>query len=426
MQYVVFSFSHKSVDIKNRDKLSFSNQKSKKNFLNILLAYEHIKEAILLSTCNRTEFIIYTDNIESTHKFLFHELSFYCGIKNEELFTIAQVVKNQTAIEHIFKVASSLESIVVGETQITGQLKDAYRFSMACEFCSTNLSKVIHYAFKCAASVRNKTNISKDKTSVVSVALNELKRQVDIKDKNVLIIGAGEISKLALRYFAKEECNITLMNRTIDNAQVIAQEFKQDIKVVRFDNLATFINKADILFTATSSSTPIISKDIIEDVKFVRYWFDMALPQDIEYVEDENIIIYNIDSLKQIVQNTKENRKKEADLGLIIVKEFVDKFLQMQQQAQAYETIKTIKQKAVKICQSEICYALKKGYLQKENYAQTEKILDRAFSKFLHKSFVELKQSANKQSDSNIASIVNYIFGNNVNINLENKAFDKK
>jgi glutamyl-tRNA reductase len=423
MHYGVFSFSHKSVNISYRDKLAFSDDRDKKSFLKILIAHNSIKEVILLSTCNRTEFIIYGDDIDDICKFLLHQLSYVCDIYTNILKDIVVIYKNKLALEHIFKVASSLESIVIGETQITGQLKDAFRLALSYEFCSKNLSRVIHRAFKCSASIRNKTNISKDNTSIVSVSLSLLKKQnIPLGDKKVLIIGAGDMSSLALRYFSKTSCDITITNRTIDKAEILAQEVGGDIKVARFDNISSLINNHDIIFSATSAKTTIIKQDMINtNIDKKRYWFDMALPQDIDTINNDNIVIYNIDSLKKIIQDTKENREEEAKIGLSIVSKFVKDFIDTQHKIDATPIIKDIYSKSQQISKAEIKFALSKGYINLDEVDNIKKILDRSFRKFLHQTFKKLKDKSYLSSSDNIGDITSYLFTEKTSINFINK-----
>ena len=411
MHYEVFSFSHKTADITIREKLSILDENNKKSFLSILVAHDSISEVILLNTCNRTEIILCKDNPQSASDFIFHELSYFCKIKEKTLLDIAEIYKDKKAIVHIFNVASSLESVVVGETQITGQLKEAYRFSMGQEFCSKNLSKVIHFAIKCASRVRNETQISKDKISVASVAIGVLKKQgIHLDDKRVLIIGAGDFSQLALKYFTPVAKEVILVNRSMDRAILLQEESKHKFTVKRFENLASLVNEVDIIFSATSAPTPVITKEMIKKVDFPRYWLDMAVPQDIETIQEDAITVYNMDTIKEIIETSKDHRQHEKAHAQLIVDEAIQEYFEKESQFDALPTIKSLQQKAQHIYKDELQYAIKRGYLGKEQEEVVQKMLDRAFQKFLHEPFVGLKKVAHQKTNSNIGDTIDYLF----------------
>ena len=410
--------------LKEREKLTFKNDKEKKNFFKIVLAHEAILEMIILSTCNRTEFILYVKEYADSLSFLLHNLSFFSDIKVEELKKVALLSKETKAIEHIFRVSSSLESMVIGETQITGQLKEAYQFSFANEFCSKGLSKLIHYAFKCAAIVRNKTDISKESVSIASVAINALRDKKKLRGAKVLVIGTGEMSRLAIKYCLDEQCEITLINRTLENTKALAEEFGEAITISRFEKLPTYINTHNIILTATSSQEPIINASMIKSVDFERYWFDMALPQDIDTKDignrdkNEHLNIYNIDDLEKMIAQNKDAREQQALIAQMIIDECIGSFLQMQENLDVIPLIKTLRKRAKTIYNEEVSYAIKKGYISRDNDEVITKMLDRAFKKFLHQPTKNLKKVGNKYTNNNIGELCGYLFDEEPSINL--------
>ncbi|MGB5866477.1 MAG: glutamyl-tRNA reductase, partial [Arcobacteraceae bacterium] len=150
MEYLVISFTHKNTDIATREKIAFNNDVEKEAFLKKILATDVINEAVLLSTCNRIELLISTNNSKESSKIAIEKFANHSNLTQEELFHRADIYDNESAIHHIFTVASSLDSLVVGETQIAGQLKDSFKFSIDKGFSEQKLSRVIHFAFKCA------------------------------------------------------------------------------------------------------------------------------------------------------------------------------------------------------------------------------------------------------------------------------------
>lgn len=176
MEYIVISFTHKNSDIGTREKLSFNNEIEKESFLKNVTKHQPIHEAILLSTCNRIELIISTSDSKYAAKIGLENFAIHSSLEIEELNNRADIYENESAIHHIFTVASSLDSLVVGETQIAGQLKDAFKFSIEKNFSAQNLSRVLHYAFKCAARVRNATQLGSGSVSVASTAVAQAKQ----------------------------------------------------------------------------------------------------------------------------------------------------------------------------------------------------------------------------------------------------------
>lgn len=178
MSYLVISFSHKNTDIQTREKLAFPDEENKDRFLRQILEEKVIREAILLSTCNRVEIIISTSSVAYATAFIIEKLSKYSGISYDDLYDRADIYDNEGAIHHLFSVASALDSLVIGETQIVGQLKDAFRFSLNKNYCQQNLPRALHYAFKCAAAVRTATSLGTGSVSVASTAVIKAKEVI--------------------------------------------------------------------------------------------------------------------------------------------------------------------------------------------------------------------------------------------------------
>lgn len=157
--YYCISFTHKNTDIALREKLSFSNEAKKGEFLKIISTHENIEECLVISTCNRVEIVAFVKM--ACAEFIVKSLALLCDVDKDILLEKADIFEDSGAIHHLFSVASSLDSLVVGETQIAGQLKDAFAFAVKNNFCGVHLSRAVHSAFKCAAKVRNETQISK-------------------------------------------------------------------------------------------------------------------------------------------------------------------------------------------------------------------------------------------------------------------------
>lgn len=415
MQYLALSFSHKKTPIELRERLAFADSAEVCFFLQQIKQLADIEEVILLSTCNRVELYCYTNTFEETKNFILKKLS---QVKKVDLALLDQSVevhKHIEAIHYIFCVASSLESVVVGETQIAGQLKDAYKTCFDAGFCSKAFTRLIHFAFRCAAKVRNHTQISGNATSVASVAIHQaksLQKQYNF-DKKAFVIGMGEMGILSAKYLLDDDYDIVICNRNQQRIQDFILQCdtkqKQKISICEFEHLQEKINMYPLLFSATGATEPIILKNMIKRVDFDRFWFDLAIPRDIEYFEDESIKLFVVDDLRQVAQENLSLRKESLHKAYEIVGIATMEFSQWLQTLDVEPLIKKIREMAKEASLREINRAVKKGYIPKEYQHNVEKVVHQAFNVFLHKPTQNLRDQVNKQEiDIIIESIKNF------------------
>lgn len=420
MSYYILSYTHKNTDLCLREKLAFDLKEQKtKDFLTSLVGNKFIDEAIILSTCNRIEFITYVNNNEKAEEYILQKLSDESKIHLDELKQRADFYADISAIHHLFSVASSLDSLVIGETQISGQLKSAFKFSYDIGCCKLNLSRAIHYAFKCASSVRNSTNISKNSVSVAGAAVAQAKDMLGSLDSiDTLVIGAGEMSSLCVKHLVNANANIVLINREIQNAQKIHDEIMQNnqnarIKVESFKEIGRLINSIPLVFTATGAPHSIITKDLICPCDFTRYWFDLAVPRDIDYIDDSSIKIYAVDDLQDIVQKNLALREEQARVAYGIVGRYTEEFFSWISTLSVEPLIKLIRQKAKDSSLRELQKGIQKGYLPKEYEKNIEKTLHNAFNVFLHDFTMNLKSVSNTQKGDMIIESLQFLFDDN-------------
>jgi len=390
--YLVISFNYKNSDIQTRSKLSL--------LVNHYSDFKSYGEFIIVSTCNRVEIVAYST---SKNKFL---------SKIEELTKIdvskAFIFEGVEAIRHIFRVLSSLDSMVVGETQITGQYKEAFMRAYEEGSVKKNLSRLMHHGFKCAKRVRNETNLSNNPVSVASIAVKKAKLELgNLGGYTAIVVGAGETARLICKYLEKEGVNIVLLNRTYENAVSLKEEIEEvNVDIHSIEKLEKFINSYRLLFTATSSDDIIITKDMIKEKEFNRYWFDLAIPNDICEIEDKKIKIFRVDDLKDISLENIEYRKKEIQKAEEIIQEEIENYFKFIKESEITPTIKAIRKKAENISKEVIQNAIKKNFIKKEDEKEVEKILYTAFKRFLHDPTLVLKENANEpQIDILISSL---------------------
>ncbi len=411
MHYLTVSFTHKNTDIKIREQLSLSDPEKCSLFQERLNNFEHTNESIVLSTCNRVEIILSVINCELIVDHVFSELSKISGVSKEDLESRGDIYEDNSAIHHLFSVISSLDSLVIGETQIVGQLKDAYRFSYEKGFCDQKLSRAMHHAFKCAAAVRNNTTISRNAISISSVAVNKAREICqNLSGYSALVVGAGEMSRLAAKHLIANDVNVVIVNRNMDNAKKLAQELGDMATVAPFSKLPEYINKYKLLFSATGAPHTIITEDMVEVKEFDRYWFDIAIPRDIESFKMQNLYIYAVDDLKDVVDKNIAQREEQAKMAYSIISKSTMEFFKWLQTLCIDPIIKEMRMKAHDCSLYEIDRAIKKGYIDESQKKEIIKIIHHAFNGFLHTPTMKLKEVAEKPEADVIVQAVQYIF----------------
>jgi len=411
MQYLVVSFSHKNTDLHTREKLALGDEKKRESVYQNLISSPVINEVIILSTCNRVEIIASVKDPFKAGDHIIQELSKVSKIDFDELEGRADIYEDNGAIHHIFSVASALDSLVIGETQISGQLKEAFKEAFEKGFASQKLARVMHFAFKCSKDVRNSTDISKNPVSIASAAVAQAKEIFNnLGGYSAIVIGTGEMGILAAKYLISNGCNVILVGRNMEKTKKIARDLGESVEPNSIQNIKSLINRYRLLFTATSSKEPIITKDMVEKKDFERFWFDMAVPRDIEDIDFENIKIYVVDDLKAIVNKSLALREEQAKEAYRIVGKYTKEFFKWLQTLSIEPIIKGIREQAKEASLEEIKKAVKKGYIPKELEKNVTKILHNAFNKFLHKPTKNLKSIAEDPTADTIAESIKYIF----------------
>ena len=384
MHYLIVSFSHKNSTLAIREKLAFVDDMARLNGMRELNSNPHISESMILSTCNRVEIVCSCNETELAIEAVFSLLANHSGLTPHELHERADVFDDEGGIHHLFSVASSLDSMVVGETQIAGQLKDAYKLSVDNGFSAQKIGRAMSYAFKCAAEVRNATNISSKPVSIASVAVAKVKESAgDVSGKKALVIGSGEMSVITCKHLSAQGVDVTVMNRTFEKAEAIALEC--NARVRSYEEIAYAINEHELLFTATGSLTPIITEEMIKPCGFERYWFDMAVPRDIECdPELWSIRLFYVDDLKEIVSENIALREDEAKLSYVIIRRHVVGFFEWLKTLSVEPLIKNMYLRASDAALRESMRVMDSGYIPREYEHAIHKATLQALKRFLH------------------------------------------
>jgi len=369
MYYQVMSFSHKNCDQGMREKLAFATDGETIDMLNQLVAFDFIHEAFIVSTCNRVEIVVATrDNFSSYHTILGlmsqkSELNFY------ELKNTVVRYDDEEAVQHIFAVVSSLDSLVVGESQITGQVKEAFMLSHRNETAGRKLNRIISYAVKCAAEVRNATNISQKPISIASVAVAQAHKLLgdNMSGMTAVVIGAGEMGVLAAKHLLRAGCDVIMLGRDLEKLELVANALGENVKAAPMEKLQKYLNRYRLLFSATSSRDVIVTRDLIENETLPRLWFDMAIPRDIEEMELEKLQTFRIDDLRAISQDNHALREEQAVRAAEIVERYKEEFYTWLRALSIEPVIKEMREQVNEAIDAEMKRALKKGFVPKES-----------------------------------------------------------
>ncbi len=412
MSYLSMSFSHKNTDIQTREKLAFPNEDNKDRFLRQILEEESIDEAILLSTCNRVEIMASVGSTKSSSESILKKLSNYSGLEFDDLFDRADIYENDGAIHHLFSVASALDSLVIGETQIVGQLKDAFRFSLSKEYCDQDLSKALHYSFKCAAAVRNATSLGTGSVSVASTAVAKAKEIIgDTSGVKALVIGAGEMSELTIKHLLSSGFDVVLTSRDTKKAQILADTYEEHVEVREYTQLVDLLNDIPVMITATSAPYPIITQEMTQNCSFERYWFDIAVPRDIDDIESPNLTVFSVDDLQDIVNENMSLRAEQAKTAYSIVNKMSMEYFEWLKSLEVEPIIKHMYSRGDDIINKKVNNAIKKGFISKEDEINIRKLCQTVITEYLHQPQSTIKTITKDGGCDVVVSAVQSVFG---------------
>ena len=419
MELFVLGLNHDTASIDLRERLFFPERELPKA-LDALGEVPELAERMILTTCNRVE--VYgvaegplSQTVESVVACLGRHRSLDPAQFDGAFYTHTAAA----AARHVFRVASSLESMVLGEPQILGQVKSAYSIARAEQSTGIVLNNLLEQAFHVAKRVRTETGIASVPVSIASVAV-DLARKIfgDLAGRTVLILGAGEMAELALRHLMDDGVqSILVANRTYERAVALAEQFRG--RAVTYDSFQQEMLNADIVISATSAPHLILKKEDVQKIIQERrhrpiFLIDIADPRDIDAAcnEVDNVYLYNIDDLQSVAAANQKERQREAERAVPIVEREVELFLAWLRGLDVVPTIVSLRNRMEEIREAELRKAMSRlGDLTPEQRETIASLTTAMVNKILHQPMSELRRRAVHQDGHLYSTVLRRLFG---------------
>ncbi|MCX7823192.1 MAG: glutamyl-tRNA reductase [Syntrophobacterales bacterium] len=416
-QILVVGINHRTapVEIRERVTAGLATEDISRN-LDMLKRDGFFDEFMVVSTCNRIEFVVVSRESAEVIKAINNLL---CEASGRYLsYEMVYTHEGLDAVRHLFRVASGLDSMVMGEPQILGQIKGAYREATQRRTVGVILNRLMHKTFSVAKRVRTETGIGCRAVSV-SYAAVELAKKIfgSLRDKRVLLIGAGEMAELAAEHFMRNGAShLIIANRTVERAIELAKRFRAS--TIPFSHISNAFETVDVVLSSTGSVNPIIKK---EDIKaFMRkrryrplFLIDIAVPRDIDPKVNEldNVYLYDIDDLQEVIEWNKEERRREAEKAEHIIEEETIKFHRWLQTLDVFPTIIAMRRKAEEIRLTELSKTFSHlPHLSEDDKKAIIKLTEAIVKKVLHDPIMFMKRKASRPSKEFYVDLVQQVF----------------
>jgi len=414
MTLVLIGVNHKTAPIDVRERIAISSG-DLPEVTRALATAPGVAECMIVSTCNRVEILAAveptTDGAPDVELHCFLHRHF--GLAPEVLAPHLYEYRDQQAVSHLFRVAASLDSMVVGEPQILGQVKEAFAAAHVAGTISGQLEHLLQSAFAAAKKVRSETGIGSNSVSIASVGV-ELARKIfgSLAGRTVFLVGAGKMSESAARHLVQQGAGTILVaNRTLERARLMAAPFGG--RVVPIEKLYEEASKADIVITSTSAPHPIFGRE--HGQNFLRqrrnrpmFFIDLAVPRDVDPAMGklEGIFVYDIDDLQALAADHMALRSREASDAEALIAAEVERFHQWQRTVNVAPAIVALQQQAEEIRQAELKRAQSRlGSLSSEQLEAVEALTRGLVNKFLHPPMQALKQAARAKDDTRLDAL---------------------
>lgn len=413
---VLLGINHKTAPVELRECIAFTPDESTEA-LAALRAMDCIDEALLFSTCNRVELLVVTGCRQAAIEAAKRYIAEYNKVPLAQFEQSLYVHENDEAVRHLFRVAASLDSMIVGEPQILGQIKEAYRGAASSRATGVVLNRLMHRAFSVAKRVRTETGIG-DRAVSISYAAVELGRKIfgELDGKRVLLIGAGEMAELAVEHLIRHRVGETLVaNRTFEKGLELAHRFNG--KAVRFEEIPEQLKHVDIILSSTGAPGFVVTRDQVKPVIRARrnrpiFFIDIAVPRDIdpEINRLDNSYVYDVDDLKGIVEENMGDRQKEALKGERLIDEAVIQFRQWRESLDVVPTIVALRKRLEGLADAEIRRTVQGQGLSEVDAEALQRMMGAFINKALHEPTLFLKREGMGGGKSSQVDLVRKLF----------------
>jgi glutamyl-tRNA reductase len=410
MALFTLGINHHTAPLSVREQVTFHAEHVRQALTDLTRGSE-VHEAAILSTCNRTEVYFATEVPEAATRWL----SEYHRLARHEIEPYLYTYPERAAVRHAFRVASGLDSMVLGEPQILGQMKEAVRLAEEAGTLGTTLHKLFQHSFAVAKEVRSTTAIGANIVSMAAAAVRLSGRIFErIADQRILFIGAGEMIELCARHFtAQQPKQVVIANRTVERGRSLADRFGGT--AIRLEELGERLSQFDIVVSCTASPLPIIGLGMVERAIKLRrhrpmFMVDLAVPRDIEpeVGEMDDVFLYTVDDLAQVVESGLESRQAAVVDAEAIIAERVDAFLRWLATRGTVPIIRSLRDAAERARRHEMEHALKLLARGEDPVRVLEQLSQRLTNKFLHAPTLALTQAGPDRDD--LQSVVAHVF----------------
>jgi len=400
MALFTLGINHRTAPLTVREQVAFHAEELRRA-LSDLMSSGHVHEAAILSTCNRTELYCQAD----TPQIAIDWLADYRRVPAHVIEPYLYAYPDRDAVRHAFRVASGLDSMVLGEPQILGQMKEAVRIARESGSLGTTLNKLFQSSFAVAKDVRSTTAIGANIVSMAAAAVRLAERIFEtIADQKVLFIGAGEMIELCATHFAaRNPKQIVIANRTIDRGRALADRF--GATAIRLEDVGERLAEFDIVVSCTASQLPIIGLGLVERAIKARrhrpmFMVDLAVPRDVEVEVGglDDVFLYTVDDLAQVVESGLESRNSAVVDAEAIVAARVDAFLHWLQTRETVPVIRSLRDAAERMRRHEVEHALKLLAKGEDPASVLDQLSQRLTNKFLHAPTQALTQAESDRS----------------------------
>ena len=419
MKLQMVGCNHRTARVDVRERIAFSPEQIGNALQRFRSDYPDT-EAVLLSTCNRVEFYTATDDsirLPSGDE-LVRFLADFHGLARHEIAEEMECVEDEAVVRHLFSVAASLDSMVVGEAQILSQVKEAYELAQVGEAIGPLTHAFFQAAIRVAKMVASQTAIHEKRTSIPSVAVGDFVSQFydRLDDKPILLIGAGEMGQETLRYLIAEGANdITILNRNRDRAEALAEEFRG--RAGSWEDLLPQLVKADLVISTTSAHEPLVTFNAFQQILQQRhqrpiFLLDLAIPRDFAPAIGDlvGVYLYSVDDLQHVCDANQRARADEWPKAERIIEQETNRFLAEMQHRATVPTIRRLREQAESMKATEVERLFNKIDATPHQRAEIDRAFDRLVNKMLHPPLESLRDDAKQGGGSGLLEALKHLF----------------